>query len=142
MFEIELHDRRIAVARIVSCETLDEARALADGLRAIFSRVPDLAVATADLRAAQLFSPEVTEALVGLLRADNPKVERSGHLIGRSSAVLALQVERLVREAGNPRRKVFRALPEMEQYLGEILTPPQRGWLHEWYVAGTPRAAG
>ena len=137
MYEVKLHDRRILTARVTSCDTVDEARSIALAIRDALTNAPGLVVATADFRAAALFKPEVTEVLVAILKSDNPKVERSGHVVG-GSAISALQIERTVREAGNPARRVFRSIPDVEAYLGEVLTLQQRAWLHAWYVEGTP----
>jgi hypothetical protein len=137
MFSVVVHEKRILCARIESCDTVDEAKQIAvavrDGLVSAGQRV----IGTADFRRAKLFTPPVTEIFVGILKSDNPLIERSGHVLG-SGATLALQLERIVREAQNPLRRTFRNAGEAEQWLGEVLTSSQRLWLHDWYRAGDP----
>ena len=73
-----------------------------------------------DLRGTQLFQPEVSDELLALMRSDNPQLERNAFL--SSSALLTLQVQRLVNEAARPgRRRVFAEVLPMLQWLDEIL---------------------
>lgn len=135
-YELTLYGQRVLVARVASCPTVEEAYRIADEVRGVLVRVPGSLVATADFRSARLFSQPVTDAIVTVLKSDNERLERSAHLVSANDAVFALQLERMVRAAGNPRRRVFRTVKECEDYLGEVLTIEQRQWLHAWYLAG------
>jgi hypothetical protein len=79
-----------------------------------------------DLRATQLFAPDVASQIIDLMRGDNPRVERNG-VLGNESALLTLQVQRLLIEAGSPgRRKIFTELPPLVTWLNEVLVPSER----------------
>lgn len=137
MFSVVVHEKRILCARIESCDSVDEAKQIALAVRDGLVSAGQPVVGSADFRRAKVFTPPVTEIFVGILKSDNPMIERSGHVLG-SGATLSLQLERIVREAANPLRRTFRSTDDAETWLGEALTPSQRLWLHDWYRAGDP----
>lgn len=82
-------------------------------------------VVFADLEQATILPPEWIDRVVELLRSDNGRIERNGMLLGES-AVFTMQVERMVRQAGNPARKAFRDMPGLESWILPVLTPEER----------------
>jgi hypothetical protein len=130
--QVKLHDHRVLAVRLGVIEQADEVRVLWEAMRAELLTTKGLVVATADFRLGMIYPPEVTEGLLGILKADNPRVERSAHIIG-PSAILGLQIERIVREAGKPSRRIFRSVPDALAFLGPMLTPSQSAWLEQWY---------
>ncbi len=136
-FSVELFEKRVVVARVEQCDTVDEAKELAQLVGAAVGGAPAMVVGSADFRRARLFTPPVTEVFIAILRNDNPKIERSGHILGPGAA-FTLQIERIVREAGNPSRKTFEVVSEAEAWLNPLLTPGQQKWLHDWYEDGKP----
>lgn len=89
---------------------------------ATLAHTPGQGVGCIDVRGSLLFPPDVADAIAATMRADNSKIERSGIIFGRE-AMLALQVERVIRESGHPGRKVFREVDPMLEWLGEVLSP-------------------
>jgi hypothetical protein len=75
-------------------------------------------VICADLTEARTFAAGTAAQFVALMRSDNPKLERSALLLSETSATLVLQIERMVREAASPARRVF------------LDRQTLRGWLH------------
>ena len=132
MFSVDVHDQRIVLVRVRSLDSVDEAISLGRELMTAVSRARGQLVGTADFRAARIFSPSVTDTMVGILRAENARFDRSAFLLG-AGATFTLQIERVVREAANPKRRTFRDVTDCEAYLGEALTAPQRACLHEWF---------
>jgi hypothetical protein len=132
LYEVKLYNLRVLAVRAGVIETVAEVNALWAEMRASLAQVKGRAVATADWRVGALYRPDVSEALLGILKNDSPKLERSAHLVG-PGALLGLQVERLVREARLPTRKVFRVLDEAVAYLGVALQPDETTWLRNWY---------
>ena len=78
-----------------------------------------------DVSGAFIFGPEVSEWLIKVMQRDNPVLERSAFSIG-PSAMFALQVERMLKQANSPLRRAFREPAPLLSWLGEILTPPER----------------
>jgi hypothetical protein len=101
----------------------------------------DERVVVMDFRRAAILAPEVADTLVGLLHGPNPHLLRNGVLVPTASAVVAMQLARIVREADNERRRVFRDRHELEEWLGELLDPSERLRLKEFLEeeALTPR---
>jgi hypothetical protein len=100
---------------------------------ALLSAQPGRVVSFIDLRAAPILTSEQSDFFMGLLRRDNPKIERSGFLLEPSGkAVLALQVERMCREAGNPNRKSFRDERELLTFLEETLGEEERSAIRKF----------
>ena len=104
-------------------------------LRTTIAAIDGPVVVCADLTAARTFSPETTERFVALMRSDNPKLERGALLLDADSATVALQVERMVREANLPARRTFRDRGELAAWLEPILTPAEQAALAEFLAA-------
>jgi hypothetical protein len=84
-------------------------------------------VIVSDLRASHLFPPEVTDNLLRTMRGANPNLERHG-MLGSGSALLSLQLARLIREAtqGAVTRRIFSQTEGLVAWLDELLTPLER----------------
>jgi hypothetical protein len=80
-----------------------------------------------DLAHASVFPQKVVEAYTAVMR-DELRLRRTGVLIG-SNAVHALQIERMLREAGNPVRRAFREVPALLEWIDPVLGPVERGRL-------------
>jgi hypothetical protein len=134
MHRIDFHAARILAVRLDSCETVEEAKALAKDMRGALKGQTGKIVAVADFRKAHVFSAEVSEVFVEILKADNPLIERSAHVLAKGSNVFAMQIERMVREAGSTNRKVFREVDDALAYVADALTQPHKQWLLEWFA--------
>jgi len=111
---------RLVEARFASVE----AGALTECLTAIadtVARAPQRVIGIFDLARARVLSKEETELLVNVMRVDNPHVERTA-IIVTGDALLEKQMERLVRAAGLPYRRVFRLRNEALYWLSECLS--------------------
>ena len=82
-----------------------------------------------DLRHSPIVSPEIADRFGGLLRRDVPLLERSAVLIPSDQAILNMQVQRIVREAGTPARQVFKDPAKLVEWLGELCTDDERARL-------------
>jgi hypothetical protein len=94
-----------------------------------------------DMRGNTVMHPDVAEQVIGLLRSDNPLVERGGYLID-GQAVFGLQIERVVREAKNENRRTFSSLPQLLDFLSPVLTSEEHQRLLEFLAAPLRRSAG
>lgn len=82
-----------------------------------------------DLADAPVFPPDMIEAFSVTMRNET-RLLRMAVLLG-SSPTLGLQMQRLVRDAQHPHRKIFRDAREAEAFLSDILTLSERTRLHE-----------
>ena len=124
---------RIVGLTISSPVSTDEQREALVKFGGLAAAVGEKFIAVADCREARIFPPEVEEGFARLMRNDNPHIERAAILVS-ASAVFSLQLERLVREAGNPRRRTFRSLIDLESWLGEILTTDEKLGLARFFA--------
>jgi hypothetical protein len=63
----------------------------------------------------KVISPEGADALVDRMRVDNPRVMRSAFVVGEGTA--ALQLNRMVRDAGSDRRRTFTSIDQAWAWL-------------------------
>ena len=80
-----------------------------------------------DLVHASVFPQKVADAYTAVMR-DELRLRRTGVLLGES-AVQSLQVDRMLRETGNPVRRAFREVPDLLGWLDPTLGPVERGRL-------------
>jgi hypothetical protein len=91
-----------------------------------------------DLRASHLFHPDVSERIVRTMRGETTNLQRNG-LLGSGSAVLTLQLARLVKETTNDaRRRVFTQPEPLFAWLDEVLTPAERLRLRQFLAELDP----
>ena len=114
---------------------LEEIPALTQSIRAIFERAPRLVVAILDARSYGLEPPIATDHFVENIKKDNPRIERSAFLIEPGQSLLGLQLERMIREAGNPNRRLFKDIPAATAFLRPVLTREESARLDAFLAA-------
>lgn len=119
---------KLVEVRVASPLTLEEIQQFVREHQTVINRIPERYVGVVDLLHADVFPADVAQRLIQMLSVVADRVERSAFLIGES-ALLALQVERVIRNAANPNRKAFRDPDELGRWLGEVLTPLERSRL-------------
>jgi hypothetical protein len=82
-------------------------------------------VLCADHRPVHIYTPKIADMLVELFKTMNARWDRVAILVAPSNATLALQLQRIVRESGNPARRVFFEPPQVIDFLQEVLTPAE-----------------
>jgi hypothetical protein len=125
MITVECHVGVLAELRFEGVPTLDEVTRFKAETAALVveigRRTARRVVLCTDLRATRFFAPAVASEIIALMREDNSRIERNG-VLGNESALLALQVQRLLIEAGSPgRRRVFTQAAPLASWLGEVL---------------------
>ena len=131
MFTSENHVGRLVELRVATPFAADELAALQERHVEVIRGVGGDFVVVSDFRDAHVFPPGVADRFVGLMTQLNPGLIRSAVLVNRS-AVLGLQAERAIQEAGHPDRRVFRAPQKLEEWLAEILTAGEQGRLRRF----------
>jgi len=96
------------------------------GMGQALGELPGKGVVLADFRQAKFLVQEDSAHLLQLFRRYNSRIERSAILVSASSAVGALQMERMVREAHYASRRAFHDALEAAAWLDEVLAPPER----------------
>jgi len=119
---------KLVEARLKSTDS-DALAACLDAIAQTVARAPCAVVGILDLSQVRVFGREDAELILALMRKDNPRVERTA-IVTNADALLAMQMDRLVRAAGLPHRRVFRVATRALSWLAEVLSPEERARAH------------
>jgi hypothetical protein len=127
--------------RITMPVTAFEVADLKIQLMMTLGRLRGSAALIADFRAASAFPPDLADGLGAFLKQDVAQIERSAFFVpSEGGAMLTLQVERALRESSSPRRRQFRRRTELQLWLGDVLSGPERMALSGFLDAGEESA--
>lgn len=131
---------RLVGVRYAAPMTLDELFAFASDTRDLVDRAPTNVVFCCDWRAIDGLSATFADTILRTMRRDNPKVEKNGIVVDDASLGFFVQVERILSEAVNPGRRVFRHRWEVEAFLHPSLTRDEQQRLDAFLDEGTSPA--
>jgi len=138
MFSVEMHVGRLIEIVMSSPLPLPEVEGLIRDVRMNVMAASEPVLICVRMERLRVMLPEATEPLLGMLRRDNPKVVRSGYLLAQRYGSLAMQVDRIVREANNPNRRWFTQLDELRTFIDEVARPDESARLAA-FLAPTSR---
>ncbi len=141
MHSVQNNAGRLIEIRVKSPLAPNEFGQFIEELKATAARIPGRYVAVSDLQHANVFTPEIAATLIQLLSGLADRVERAAFLVG-DSAVLSLQIERVLRNAANPNRRTFREIEPLKEWLGEILNENERHRVDGFFAAGQDADGG
>jgi len=136
-FTTEIRSSPLVEARVASLRTARDVDDFSSTLGALVTRVPsaERPVLVADHRPVVVYPQAAAERLAELFVRMNSRLARVAILVAPSNATLAMQLDRLVREANNPVRRVFylpdEALEHMRPALGAAQLARARAFLSE-----------
>ena len=133
MFSIEVKVGRLLEIRLMAPVTIQDIELGSQRLVQIFRQHPGKLVGVGDFSKATVFSPEVADRMIEVMKTDNPGLERSGILVSES-AIFSLQLERLISHAANPRRRCFRDPFELKAFVGGILNHEEHLRLAQFFA--------
>jgi hypothetical protein len=127
MFTAGVEAGGLIEARVHALRTPERARAYAEALGAVVARhAGKRLVLCADHRPVVIYSQPVADVLAALFSEMNTRLTRIAVLVAPTNATLTMQLERIVREAENPSRRVFLEAKGAEDFLGAVLDPRER----------------
>jgi hypothetical protein len=94
------------------------------------------AMICADFRGASPLSREVADAWSRAMREANRSIARSALLIDPANVTFNLQIERIVRCAGNPERRVFADVVDLREWVEGDLTEREREAVRAFFSSG------
>jgi len=124
---------KLVEVRIWGPTTPSEAMEWERELGTILRLIPGRYACLLDLHDAQVFPQPVADVVLATMRNDNAKLERTAVLVGQS-ATLGFQIQRMIMEASLPRRRMFQSAGDLEPWLGEVLSEPEKHRLHALLV--------
>jgi hypothetical protein len=130
MFSIEIHVGGLIEARVRQLKTPEQALAYARALgQTVKKNAGRRLYLCADHRPVVVYSQAVSDQLAALFGDMNSLLSRIAVIVAPTNATLRMQLERVVREAQNPSRRVFQIGADAETFLGEELDPRERARL-------------
>jgi hypothetical protein len=129
MYSYECNVGRLVEVRFDEMVSIEDIDGVGRDARRLMARNDTRYVCAVDMRRTRVLAPNVADALLEGLRPFNPRVERTAVLVDGESPTLALQIERLHREAGDATRRTFDEPRFMRTWLGLVLTEAERARL-------------
>jgi hypothetical protein len=122
----------IRVRRLPHVEAVDALGAgVFDAMRQVGSEV----VICADYRFATPISPDVADAWSRVMRETNRRIALSALLLDPDNTMFNLQLERIVRCAGSPERRLFEDVGELRDWTDYALTEAERAGLSKFLLS-------
>lgn len=137
-FSLENRVDGLIEARVFALSDLAAADRYAETLTTLSTRVAERhgPVLCADHRPIVIYRQDVADRLASLFAAMNSRLTRVAVVVSRSNATLVMQLERIVREAKNPSRRVFFEAGDAATFIAPALSPAAaeraRAFLTEW----------
>jgi hypothetical protein len=127
-YTLECRAGRLIEARIFRLRVAEDANGYAAALASRVARVPATsgAVLFADHRAVVVYTQPVADRLGELFANMNARLERVAILVAPTNATLLFQLDRLVRGAANPSRRVFQVPEAALDHLAGALDATER----------------
>lgn len=117
---------RVVEVNVRRLTDLEDIEWLNAEVSAALRRAGSGAVICADYRLACPVTHKVARVWARGMRKANPEIVRSGLLVDPGNTMFNLQIERIVRCAINPARRLFTSRGDMNDWIGGILSEPER----------------
>jgi len=130
MYVIAHHVGRLIETRIWGQVTMAEAVRWVREARDYFLKIQVPPVCFMDLIDVQLFPQDVSDVFLESMRGHNGRSERVALLVGQGPTV-SFQIRRMVMEADESNRRIFKSGRELEAWLGEVMTQPEQKRIRE-----------
>jgi len=128
---------RLLEARVNALADVADVDAYSEAVgRSIAGTRSGTVILCADHRAVAVYAPPVADELAELFSRMNTRLERVAILVSARNATLSMQLQRIVREAKNPARRVFDEASEAASFLHDALTDAERARLAKFLDGG------
>jgi hypothetical protein len=133
MFMVDKKVGRLIEARIASPLSEDDIQDIVQRVRMNVLSMPGKVICCADLTQLDAIPRESVDSFIQLFTRDNSKVERSAFLLSRSLGALGMQMQRMIRSAGNSSRMTFDDARALQEWLAPALTSPEKARLQAFF---------
>ena len=123
MWTVQTVVGRLVEARLTSSDP-SEVQPCLGAIAELVARSQAPVVGFLDLSQIQVLGRAEADLFLKVMRADNPKVERTAILV-HGDALLEMQIERLIRAAASPNREAFRLVGPAVRWLRKSLSPAE-----------------
>jgi hypothetical protein len=140
LFTVENRVGRLFEARVFRLATPADVEAYTSQFTLDILGHVNAPVLCADHRPVAIYPPQIADLLVDLFNTMNSRWFRVAIVVAQTNATLAMQLQRIVRESGNPSRRVFFDAEHAVDFLEGALSPPETArvaeFLAEPYTSG------
>ncbi|MBX3197714.1 MAG: hypothetical protein KF850_15370 [Labilithrix sp.] len=125
---------RLIEARVFDLRTRDDVDAYSHDLGIQVMRMPGSVrpILCADHRRVAVYSQPAADRLVELFTHMNARLERVAVVVARSNATLAMQLQRIVREAAYHARRVVYDAEDAHAHLAPVLAPDELACMRDF----------
>ncbi len=126
-YRIENRVGRLVEARVFQLRTREDVDDYSRDLGIQVMRMPRSVrpILCADHRPVAVYAQPAADRLVELFQTMNARLERVAIVVARSNATLAMQLQRIVREAANNARRVVHDAENAHAHLAPVLVPDE-----------------
>jgi hypothetical protein len=135
MVTVENRVGRLIEVRQTGKVTVEELQESFPIFQRILSSSAERFVMATDWRGMRVLDAKTSEALLGIMRAKNDRIEQQ-MLLMDPSAVMGLQVRRLFKDAGGESRAVFESADLARRWLEPVLNPLEVASLKRFLTMG------
>jgi hypothetical protein len=135
---VRLRAGRIVELRIRRLASVSQAESLQADIVAAVAQAGSDAIICADYRSTRPMLPEVASAWARAMRQNNGRIVRGGLLLDPSNEIFNLQIERVVRCATNPNRRLFTSADALRDWLSVACREGERKALAEVLAPSRP----
>jgi hypothetical protein len=111
--------------RVTRLDSVDEVKKFSDAIVRMGASTPD-AVLLVDLRTPVVFPQPVAAAVSDLMTRANKVRRKTAIMLAGDHAVFSMQLGRLVRQVGDPKRQTFNDVDDALTWLGDSLTDAEK----------------
>jgi hypothetical protein len=130
---VERSEGRLVEIFVHSLQSTEEVRAFSQAIYDVSLQTPD-AILVVDLRTPVVFPEPVAKAVVELMVRANSVRKKTGILLSNEHAIFAMQLARLAKQAGDPKRRTFTAPSELVAWLEAELSARERARLRSFVL--------
>jgi hypothetical protein len=136
---VRLREGRLIELRICRLASVVQVESLQADIVAAVNQAGADAIVCADYRASMPMLPEVASAWSRAMRHNNARIVRGGLLLDPANEMFNLQMERVVRCAANPNRRMFTSFEELRDWVSAACQETERRALAEIFRASGSR---
>ena len=130
---VERNEGRLVEIFVDSLQSTEEVRAFSQAIYDVASKTSE-AILVVDLRTPVVFPEPVAKAVVALMVRANSVRKKTAILLSNDHAIFTLQLVRLAKQAGDPKRRTFTAPSDLVAWLEDELSARERARLRSFVL--------
>ena len=130
---VERNEGRLVEIHVHSLQSTEEVRALSQAIYDVAIQTPD-AILVVDVRTPVVFPEPVAKAVLEMMVRVNTVRKKTAVLLSNERAIFAMQLVRLAKQAGDPKRRTFTTPSDLVAWLEDELSARERARLRSFVL--------